>query len=77
MSFGWDYPPGVTGNEYEIAGPDHEWEAERWCSNCQASTTHTCQSYGGEAWASCEVCDQTEEIEMVGPDDDPDRVRDD
>lgn len=28
-----NYPPGVTGNEYEIAGPDHEWEEEFQCSN--------------------------------------------
>lgn len=28
-----NYPPGVTGNEFEIAGPDHEWEEEFQCSN--------------------------------------------
>lgn len=29
-----NYPPGVTGNEYEIAGPDHEWYDEDWvCTN--------------------------------------------
>jgi hypothetical protein len=29
-----NYPPGVTGNEYEIAGPDREWEEEDWeCTN--------------------------------------------
>jgi len=29
-----NYPPGVTGNEYAIAGPDREIEEEDWeCSN--------------------------------------------
>ena len=28
-----NYPPGVTGNEYEIAGPDREWSEEFECSN--------------------------------------------
>lgn len=28
-----NYPPGVSGNEYEIAGPDHEWEEEFECTN--------------------------------------------
>lgn len=28
-----NYPPGVTGNEYEIAGPDNEWEEEFECTN--------------------------------------------
>lgn len=28
-----NYPPGVSGNEYEIAGPDAEWEEEFECTN--------------------------------------------
>jgi len=29
-----NYPPGVTGNEYEIAGPDAEWYDDSWiCKN--------------------------------------------
>lgn len=28
-----NYPPGVTGNEYEIAGPDSEFEEEFECWN--------------------------------------------
>lgn len=28
-----NYPDGVTGNEYEIAGPDKEWEEEFECEN--------------------------------------------
>jgi hypothetical protein len=29
-----NYPPGVTGNEYEISGPDCEWEEQRECPLC-------------------------------------------
>lgn len=28
-----NYPPGVSGNEYEISGPDSEWEEEFQCDN--------------------------------------------
>jgi hypothetical protein len=28
-----NYPPGVTGNEFEISGPDREWEEEFQCEN--------------------------------------------
>lgn len=28
-----NYPPGVTGNEYEISGPDNEWYDEDWICN--------------------------------------------
>ncbi len=30
-TFGWNYPPGVTGREYAIAGPDYEQEEHREC----------------------------------------------
>lgn len=30
-NFGWDLPPGVTGRELEIAGPDWEGELEVEC----------------------------------------------
>lgn len=28
-----NYPPGVTGNEYPIAGPDREWDDYRECES--------------------------------------------
>lgn len=28
-----NYPPGVTGRELEISGPDNEWEEHFECSN--------------------------------------------
>lgn len=30
-----NYPPGVSGNEIQIAGPDNEWEEEFECTNEQ------------------------------------------
>lgn len=29
-----NYPPGVTGTEYAIAGPQAEWDAEATCPFC-------------------------------------------
>jgi hypothetical protein len=36
---GWNLPPGVTGNEYAIAGPDREWTEEVECENDGATFT--------------------------------------
>ena len=37
-----NYPPGVTGNEYEIAGPDSEWEDTNYCEKCEKDTLFSC-----------------------------------
>lgn len=29
-----NYPPGVTGNEYQIGGAQREWEETRECPHC-------------------------------------------
>ena len=50
------YPPGVTGNEYQIAGPDWDGEEEHRCVPCDAVTTHAVASFQGSAWKTCEVC---------------------
>lgn len=54
-----NYPPGVTGNEYEIAGPVYERESEELCPaitwygvECQAPTIE--QGYGGKRWLVCD-----------------------
>ena len=47
-----NYPPGVTGNEYEIAGPD--WEEEIECPKCEKETVRL--YYGGSWWIDCEHC---------------------
>jgi len=50
------YPPGVTGNEYEIAGPDWEREEAHRCFHCDEVTTHTVCGFQGQVWQTCEVC---------------------
>ncbi len=58
-----NYPPGVTGNEYEIAGPDYEKDSDEPCPYepkkgtedsipCGESTME--QGYGGERWLVCD-----------------------
>lgn len=71
MSRDSGYPPGVTGNEYEIAGPDKEWEEERTCSNedCGFSGLVNGETYNNtEAW-TCPQCGRAHDA-YVGPDPD-------
>lgn len=60
-----NYPDGVTGNEYEIAGPDYESEEDREveCRNrdeCDFIDTLTVLVYGfeGKRWTrwTCPEC---------------------
>jgi hypothetical protein len=46
-----NYPAGVTGREYEIAGPDSEWEEtkEFACGNDE------CENFEVEVEVECEV----------------------
>ena len=53
-----NYPPGVSGFEYEIAGPDAEWNKSLWCDECDRITLFTCQSYQNTYSAACTVCDR-------------------
>lgn len=61
------YPDGVTGNEYEIAGADREWEDDRdvVCTNddCDSegetqTVTVDLQSYRSSEWGTwtCPKC---------------------
>jgi len=56
-----NYPPGVTGAEYEISGPDREWEAPRLgvCKYC--------------GWPENEECDRT--IQEIEPDGTPELLQ--
>lgn len=57
-----NFPPGVSGNEYPIAGPDREWDARVWCHVCEDYTVHTFQSYQHSVWRICDECEtQTDE----------------
>lgn len=52
-----NYPPGVTGREYQIAGPDYEREIDGECPNCEEEGTLLQQGYGYEHWVVCSNCD--------------------
>ena len=67
-----NFPPGVTGNEYAIAGPDYENESDIPCPKCGGETLE--QRYHGDRWIYCNACDFTNDIEDPG--DDPDRKYD-
>lgn len=75
------YPPGVTGLEYEIAGPDHEEEREEHCIGCDAEIVQSVEGYRGQEWFRCSLCGTQNDLEPgdFGPDPDElyDRMRDD
>lgn len=69
-----NYPPGVTGMEYEIAGPDVEYDTTiiNWCPNEDCSLYNQDQDieiemsrYHQREWgtAKCSECGHTWDIE--------------
>jgi len=78
-----NYPPGVTGREREIAGPDSEWTQERtvYCQweDCphfekEVEVELDVESYRGQWWTTytCPTCEKDSEfdgeIETADPD---------
>lgn len=62
--FGWDYPPGVTGFEPQIAGPNDEHETEAYCPTCRSMRPGLLQSYGVRTlWFTCDVCNEGREFD--------------
>ena len=59
--FGWNYPPGVTGSEYAIAGPDYEKEVDELCPKCGDNMLE--QGYRHEHWVVCVSCDYQRDLE--------------
>jgi hypothetical protein len=58
MSLGLsNYPVGISGREYEIAGPDAEWDESLFCERCDKVTLFDCQSYANTYSAVCQICD--------------------
>jgi hypothetical protein len=69
-----NYPPGVTGREYEIAGADAEW-TETKTVHCQmedcprfeeeVEVELDLQSYRGEWWGTytCPTCDKDSDFD--------------
>ena len=68
-----NYPPGVTGSEYEIAGPDYEKHVEGECPKCNMPDTLLEQGYKGSHWQVCASCGYQEDFDPIEPD--PDRER--
>jgi len=66
------YPPGVTGNEFEIAGPDYERESDTPCARCGGTTTEL--GYRRDRWLCCDECG--EEFDLPSDEPDPDRAYD-
>lgn len=64
-SFGWDYPPGVTGNEPEIAGYDEtESRTDLICRKCgkrQRPTLFRQHRLDQYAWWECECGAENDE----------------
>ena len=73
--FGWDYPPGVTGNEFAIAGPDFEEESDLPCPQCGAPTMKL--GYRHDRWLVCNSEHaHTTDLEPLDEGPDPDRAYD-
>lgn len=51
-----NYPPGVTGNELQIAGP--AWESVELidCPECSSTVKADAWGHGGVAHFTCPVC---------------------
>ena len=83
-----NYPPGVTGNELEIAGPDAEYTSERtvscWNDECsqfevELEVEVDIRSYRSEEWWNwtCPECKISRDYEQyIYPDDDYDPYED-
>ena len=74
-----NYPPGVTGNEYEIAGPDYEDDTDYPCWHCSNTAGNLRQGYRSQHWVICGGCGLQTDLDMDdGPDSDEayDRMKD-
>jgi hypothetical protein len=69
-----NYPPGVTGNELQIAGPDSEWEEDMdvECQNDECEMFDETQTVEVSAWSyhgsatynwDCPKCGHAHEFE--------------
>ena len=55
-----NYPPGVTGNEFAIAGPDIEQESNEYCEECQKDVDGVEYAYRDDRWFICAEGHQTD-----------------
>jgi len=59
------YPPGVTGREYQISGPDMEWEETRTCT-CGYTGPVFCYESRYERWWQCPEPVPAHAVERLG-----------
>ena len=58
-------PPGVTGRELEIAGPDSETESHEFCKWCGSPQDgYTC-TYRYQRWFECERCNDSTDMDPL------------
>lgn len=69
-----NYPPGVTGDEYEIAGPDYERDIDGACPECGQEDSLLEQGYRTSRWVVCSSCGHSYDLSALEPD--PDEQRD-
>ena len=61
---GSNYPPGVTGAEYAIAGPDIEtFMLHEVCEGC-GNQGMTLVTYRHDAWLACDECSAQRDYEL-------------
>ena len=58
-----NYPPGVTGWEWQISGPSTETETRMYCAECGQEQDGMLRTWSGydPDW-TCDVCDAQVEI---------------
>ncbi len=57
-----NYPPGVTGNELEIAGPDFDCTGVEFCRHCDSEQEGVVAGYRGDQWFTCARCDEITDL---------------
>lgn len=58
-----NYPPGVTGNEYQINGPDYDKETDAPCWYCGNTENNLEFGYQRQAWIDCGKCGKQTDID--------------
>ena len=61
-------PPGVSGNEYAIAGPAQETEEQRTCSTCGYTDIVYVLWYDYAKWFFCDSCGAENDLSSEIPD---------
>lgn len=67
-----NFPPGVTGGEYAIAGPDYERESGRYCRKCKDVEMFEL-GYHGDKWLECPQCHRQVDLAPLARDPDYNR----